>query len=396
MWAKMEFWDGMEHAFMMPSITAEERTAVWDAVAGYVQQQLLLRKGVRIPTLGSFDAVPKRIQAGDEAVIIRRPVFRLARNLVVVHNLTDDKAYLPGNKELEPLKYSKVAAAASVSRRKAEGCIQGTTSLLSHCLGKGENVALVLRDVGVLLIEGRKVQMKFYYDFLETLCGKENLEKAVFKVPQLLDVVVSRMTPVASLSFSGRVIIFPKFEMECVPKPLPRVFLRALRQVPGEEKQLRRQALPPLGQGRKNKAPSGSFPLPNSAIPQFWEITGTKERKRKKSRVRRQPVIPRDQPVSGQRQGKPTAKDRASKQSRAQAAEPESCGGEGEGVVEKILAEIAMMKATKAKPSRPREASTFVTPVIAVLSATSSEASLPEEPTYEVLRRPPPRPRRQK
>ncbi|KAF1596378.1 Coiled-coil domain-containing protein 81, partial [Eudyptes moseleyi] len=107
-----------------------------------------LLQGVRIPTLGSFDAVPQRIQAGDEAVIIQRPVFRLARNLVVVHNLMDDKDYLPGNKELEPLKYAKVATDASVSRRKVESCILGVMSLLSHCVGKGENVALVLRNVG--------------------------------------------------------------------------------------------------------------------------------------------------------------------------------------------------------------------------------------------------------
>ncbi|NWU52781.1 CCD81 protein, partial [Dromas ardeola] len=114
-----------------------------------------------------------------------------------------------GNKELEPLRYSKVAVATSVSRRKAEDCIQGTTSLLSHCLGKGENVALMLKDVGLLLIEGTKVQMKFYHDFLEKLSGKENLEKVIFKVPKLLDVMVSPVVPVASLTFSGRVILFP-------------------------------------------------------------------------------------------------------------------------------------------------------------------------------------------
>ncbi|NWQ93873.1 CCD81 protein, partial [Burhinus bistriatus] len=115
-----------------------------------------------------------------------------------------------GNKELEPLKYSKVATAAAVSRQKAESCIQGTTSLLSHCLGKGENVALVLKSVGVLLIEGTKVQMKFYHNVLERLSGKENLEKVVFKVPQLLDMMVSPVVPVASLTVSGRLVIFPK------------------------------------------------------------------------------------------------------------------------------------------------------------------------------------------
>ena len=84
------------------------------------------------------------------------------------------------------MKYAKVAVDAAVSVRKVEDCIQGTTSLLSHCLGKGENVALVLRDVGVLLIEGRRVEMRFYYDFLERMSGKRNLERAAFKVSVLV------------------------------------------------------------------------------------------------------------------------------------------------------------------------------------------------------------------
>ncbi|NXS98207.1 CCD81 protein, partial [Jacana jacana] len=128
----------------------------------------------------------------------------------------------PGNKELQPLKYAKVARVAFVSRQKVEGCIRGITSLLSHCLGKGENVALVLRDVGVLLIEGRRVTMRFYYNFLEKVSGKKNLERAAFKVPQLLKTVMSRVIPIASLTFCGRVIVFPEFELEFVPKPIPR------------------------------------------------------------------------------------------------------------------------------------------------------------------------------
>ncbi|KFQ19535.1 Coiled-coil domain-containing protein 81, partial [Merops nubicus] len=134
----------------------------------------------------------------------------------------------PGNKDLEPLKYSKVAAAVSVSRQKVESCIEGTVSLLSRCLGKGENVTLILRDVGVLLIEGTMVTMKFYYNFLERITVKENLERVVLNVPHLLDTVVSPMVPVASLCFSGRVIIFPEFEMEFVPRAL----LKTWRHIP--------------------------------------------------------------------------------------------------------------------------------------------------------------------
>ncbi|NXI63810.1 CCD81 protein, partial [Anseranas semipalmata] len=105
-------------------------------------------QGVRIPALGSFDIISKRIEDGDEAVVVQWPTFRLSRNLVATHNLTDNKEYLPGHKELQPLKYAEVAAAAFVSWKKAESCVRETTSLISRCLGKGENIALVLRDVG--------------------------------------------------------------------------------------------------------------------------------------------------------------------------------------------------------------------------------------------------------
>ncbi|NWZ29737.1 CCD81 protein, partial [Asarcornis scutulata] len=122
--------------------------SVWDAVSVYIQDHLQLRQGVRIPALGSFDVVTKCVKVRNETIIFPMPVFYLARNLIVSHNLMDNKEYLPGHKELEPLKFPEVAAAASVSWKKVESCIRGTTSLISRSLGKGENIALVLRDVG--------------------------------------------------------------------------------------------------------------------------------------------------------------------------------------------------------------------------------------------------------
>ncbi|NWU85285.1 CCD81 protein, partial [Onychorhynchus coronatus] len=120
-----------------------------------------LLQGVRVPTLGSFDVVHTETHVGSKTVTLQMPVFYLARNLGGVSNLMDNNIDLTEDKQLEPLKYTKVAAQASVSRRKAESCILGTTSLLYHCLAKGESVAFILRDVGVLLIEGRKAHMRF-------------------------------------------------------------------------------------------------------------------------------------------------------------------------------------------------------------------------------------------
>ncbi|XP_064330176.1 uncharacterized protein LOC135317681 [Phalacrocorax carbo] len=143
----------------------------------------------------------------------------------------------------------------------------------------------------------------------------------------------------------------------------------------------------------------------NSEIPPFCKMMEMKEKKRRRSRVRQQLVIPKNssakkQPVAGQRQGKPVPKGQASQQSQAQAAKPQSCREEaatgGGGIAEKILAEITVTKLVKAKPSRCPEALTFITPVTAVLSASNSEANLLEEPTHAVLRQLPPRLRQQK
>ncbi|NWS23455.1 CCD81 protein, partial [Polioptila caerulea] len=123
---------------------------------------------------------------------------------------------------LDPLRTFAVAAGLGLPRRRVEGVLQATMSLLSRCLGTGEDVALVLRDIGVLLVERRRVRMRFYHDFLEAVAGKENLEKGVFKIQELLDMVVPRGVPVAALTSFGSVIVFPEFEREMVQEPLPR------------------------------------------------------------------------------------------------------------------------------------------------------------------------------
>ncbi|XP_072217266.1 uncharacterized protein, partial [Excalfactoria chinensis] len=187
--------------------------------------------GVWIPTFGSFDIISKEIRTKDKTVTLCWPVFQLARNLIAVHHLKSRRGFLPVDRKVEALKSSQVAAAASVSWKTAQKCIQSTVSLLSSCLQNGENVAVVLKDVGVLLIDGLTFQMKFYYDFLETLSGKENFRRAVRKAPSLLDMGVSRVTPVASLVSSGCLVVLPKFPMELVPSP-PGLFQHKPRSVP--------------------------------------------------------------------------------------------------------------------------------------------------------------------
>ncbi|XP_072214395.1 uncharacterized protein [Excalfactoria chinensis] len=239
------------HASGQTRSETEERVAVWDAVAAFIRDQLLVHKGVWIPTFGSFDIISKEIRMENKTVTLCWPVFQLASNLIAVHHLRSRRGSLPVDRKVEALKSSQVAAAASVSWKTAQKCIQSTVSLLSSCLQNGENVAVVLKDVGVLLIDGLTFQMKFYYDFLEKLSGKENFRRAVRKAPSLLDMGVSHVTPVASLVFSGCLVVFPKFQMELVPKLPPLIRRQSSGSFSGSGKATKVETLPPLTGGKK-------------------------------------------------------------------------------------------------------------------------------------------------
>ncbi|XP_005058103.1 PREDICTED: coiled-coil domain-containing protein 81-like [Ficedula albicollis] len=326
---QMDFWGGMESGFMRNSITPTERKTVWDAVAGYIQQQLTLHKGIRIPTLGSFDVAHTETLVGNKTVSLQRPVFHLARNLGEVQNL-ENKDDLAGDKQLEPLKYAKVAMEASVSRRKVESCILGTTSLLHHCLEKGMSVAFVLKDVGVLLIKGSTVQMRFYLDFLKKVIGETIQDRATVKALQQLDMVVSRDVPITSLSFSGRVIVFPNFEQKLLTTLLSRNHLRDFGFVPGEDKR-DLTGLPSIRRGMEGTHPGLPVPAHQGSTAKTGEQPRDEEvmEMRQSSGVRKLPVMPgaaagKKQPVtSDQAKGKLVPKGQELKQSDKETAATE-------------------------------------------------------------------------
>ncbi|XP_038027739.2 uncharacterized protein [Anas platyrhynchos] len=391
--SRVELWDGMQRRCLMPNITAKEQTDVWNAVANYVLQQLLQYKGVRIPTLGSFDIIQKRIQAGDKAMIFQWPVFHLATNLINTHHLEDSNGSLPAHKKLEPLRRAEVAADACVSWQKAESCMRGTMALISQCLREGENVALVLRDLGVLLIEGTRVEMKFYYDVLEMLCGKEDLQNAVLKVPQLMDTVVSRLAVIASLTSSGRVVIFPEFAVELVPKSSYRKSSKAPEKLPGKEKKKKDGVLPPLSQGKK--ASGGLLDMPftvRASIPkhELQRLKETAQEDKKESGISQLPAIPglppvKNQPLASQDQDKLTARNGTRGMDRVWAATTPGLTGEERGVDTVLhaggLPKIPTKTSSKKLPFSLRPPAAKRLPTI-VVSSPSSEESLPRRPRY--------------
>ncbi|XP_064380106.1 uncharacterized protein LOC135330404 [Dromaius novaehollandiae] len=88
--------------------------------------------------------------------------------------------------------------------------------LFSLCIENGKNVAFVLNDVGMLVIQGKDVKIRFYKDFLKRLNGTEKMLEALLGMPEMRDSVLSGTETVASQIRSGSVIVFPQYELQIV------------------------------------------------------------------------------------------------------------------------------------------------------------------------------------
>ncbi|POI23313.1 hypothetical protein CIB84_012939, partial [Bambusicola thoracicus] len=135
---------------------------------------------VHIPGLGTFTVVREHVVSQQKGLVtVERPLFHLAKALAQDHDLQYD-------------------------------CID--------IAEKRRNVAFIWRDVGMLLIEGKRVQMKFYEDFLEKLNGTTDMLQALLGMPEMSKSVISRNDCVASQTTSGRVTVFPMYEHKCIIK----------------------------------------------------------------------------------------------------------------------------------------------------------------------------------
>ena len=83
---------------------------------------------------------------------------------------------------MEPLKCARIASDMSVPRQTVEACIEETLRLFSRCLKSGQNVAFVLKDIGMLVIQGNHVKMRFYKSLLQRLNGTDQRLAALLGV----------------------------------------------------------------------------------------------------------------------------------------------------------------------------------------------------------------------
>ncbi|NXD18307.1 CCD81 protein, partial [Nothocercus nigrocapillus] len=137
-------------------------------------------QGVLITGLGTFCTVQEPLRLGAEKVLmVRRPLFKLARNPAWQAWLKRPKVTVPENIQIEPLDFQHLSRATSLPRPVVEDCVDETILLFSSHLKHQENVSFVFKDVGVLGREGNVVRMKFLGSCIQQLESTASLIAAL-------------------------------------------------------------------------------------------------------------------------------------------------------------------------------------------------------------------------
>ncbi|CAK7315419.1 Coiled-coil domain-containing protein 81 [Vulpes lagopus] len=195
------------------SLSQEEVSTIWANVSGFVERQLSLRKGVQIPGLGTFTFTRQKLEVGNNKfILIQRPMFIMAEKLVQIHGLKQNKIYIPGDIPVVPLNFVMISLEGPFSRDTVEGCVKETLLFLSRSISIKQNVEFTFKGIGVLVIRGNKVKMRFYKDFLCTMDGTGALAKALANRPDTVDSVLSSREILGKRPNS--VLAFPRIDLK--------------------------------------------------------------------------------------------------------------------------------------------------------------------------------------
>ena len=87
-------------------------------------------------------------------------------------------SYCPGHIPVVPLNFTVISNDVPIKREIAESAVKEVILALSHSLAANRNIELELVGIGKLLIVDKKVQMKFYKDFINSLDSSGEMGKA--------------------------------------------------------------------------------------------------------------------------------------------------------------------------------------------------------------------------
>ncbi|XP_025902334.1 coiled-coil domain-containing protein 81-like isoform X3 [Nothoprocta perdicaria] len=164
--------------------------SIWNGVSEYIHRHLLLNRGVKINGLGTFFVVRQYLPKRNDFPV-QRPVFNLSTTVAVVHQIKYTNRDIPGDVMVLPVYHHKMRLEPFFRKRTVEQCMGETMICFSHLLGCEYDVDFVFRDIGVLVIREKRVQMRFYKEFLDTLDQTGTLAEALLHDPVTKDLVIT-------------------------------------------------------------------------------------------------------------------------------------------------------------------------------------------------------------
>ncbi|XP_071659078.1 uncharacterized protein [Patagioenas fasciata] len=170
---------------LSPTIEKLERyelAKIWASTSYHLSLQLALHQAVRIPGIGTFAVVRKQVALSEQdLVIVERPVFRPDKAVVQDYELRYGCKDFPGHQDFEQLPYAEIASENAVSEGTVQLYMERTTHLFHAYLENRKNVAIIWRDVGMLIAEGKEIKKRFYLHFLERLNGTGKMLQALLE-----------------------------------------------------------------------------------------------------------------------------------------------------------------------------------------------------------------------
>ncbi|KFW60704.1 Coiled-coil domain-containing protein 81, partial [Pygoscelis adeliae] len=129
-------------------------------------------QGVLVTGLGTFAMVQERFHGEEEVYVVRRPVFRLDIDALLLQELAFPTVVIPGDVKIKPLNYKWLSRATSFPQHVVEDCVQETILLYSFQLRNRQRLAFAFKDIGVLSCKDDVLCMRFYYDCVTGLESK--------------------------------------------------------------------------------------------------------------------------------------------------------------------------------------------------------------------------------
>ncbi|XP_036180633.1 coiled-coil domain-containing protein 81 [Myotis myotis] len=196
----------------LPLLSQDDVSTIWEHVSEFVERQLSLHKGVQIPGLGTFTFMRQKFDVGNKFILFERPVFIMAKKLVQLHGLKQNKVYTPGDIPVIPLNFVMISLEGSFNRDTVEGCVKETLLFLSRSISIKQNVEFTFKGIGVLMIKDGRVKMRFLKEFLCKMDGSGTLAKALANRPGTVDSVLSSRESFRKLP--NNVLAFPRIELK--------------------------------------------------------------------------------------------------------------------------------------------------------------------------------------